>query len=81
MVADWQASLPADNRLTETTALGRSHQITVSPPHAKTGDRASARAVHDYATDLFFGEIQPETLVAFRDDSPFLAAYNYAIRG
>jgi hypothetical protein len=36
-----------------------------------------ARGVHDYVTDLLFNEIRPETLVAFRDDPAFLAAYNF----
>jgi hypothetical protein len=41
----------------------------------------SPRRVDDYMADLLFNEIQPETLLAFRDDPGFLAAYHYPYRG
>lgn len=46
-------------------------QRSITPNHT------AARGVHDYVTDLLFNQIQPETLVAFRDDPAFLAAYHY----
>jgi len=46
-------------------------QASISPNHT------DARGVHDYVADLLFNDIQPETLVAFRDDPAFLAAYHY----
>ena len=49
-------------------------QTSISPNHT------AARGVHDYITDLLFSEIQPGTLVAFRDDPDFLAAYHYPSR-
>lgn len=49
-------------------------RASISPNHN------IARGVHDYVTDLLFNEIQPETLVAFRGDPAFLAAYHYPDR-
>lgn len=40
-------------------------------------DHPAARGVHDYVTDLLFNEIQPQTVIAFRDDPAFLAAYSF----
>lgn len=40
-------------------------------------DPGAARGVHDYVTDLLFNQIQPETLIAFRRDPAFLAAYHF----
>lgn len=40
-------------------------------------NHTSARGVQDYVTDLLFNEIHTETLVAFRDDAAFVAAYNF----
>lgn len=45
-----------------------------------TPNHAVGRGVDDYVTDLLFNEIQPETLVAFRGDPAFLAAYNFPSR-
>jgi hypothetical protein len=45
-----------------------------------TPNHTAARGVHDYVTDLLFNEIRPETVVAFRDDPAFLAAYNFPSR-
>ena len=42
-----------------------------------SSNHTSARGVEDYVADLLFSQIQPETLVAFRDDSDFLRAYHY----
>jgi hypothetical protein len=39
--------------------------------------QADARGVDDYVADLLFNEIQPQTVIAFRDDPAFLAAYHY----
>jgi hypothetical protein len=49
-------------------------QRSIAPNHT------AARGVHDYVTDLLFNEIQPETLVAFRGDPAFLAAYDFPDR-
>ncbi len=46
-------------------------QVGISPNHS------AARGVDDYVADLLFNGIQPETLVAFRDDRDFLVAYHY----
>lgn len=52
-----------------------------SDPRVQSGsvspDHSAARGVHDYVTDLLFNQIQPETLVAFRGDPAFLAAYHF----
>jgi hypothetical protein len=45
-----------------------------------TPNHIVARGVHDYVADLLFNEIQPETLVAFRADPNFVAAYNFPFR-
>lgn len=37
----------------------------------------TARGLHDYVADLLFNQIQPETLVAFRGDPAFLAAWHF----
>lgn len=42
-----------------------------------SANHTAARGVADYVTDLLFSEIQPETVIAFRDDPAFLAAYDY----
>jgi len=49
-------------------------------PRVQTGiapNHTFARGIHDYVTDVLFNEIEPETLVAFRDDPAFLAAYRF----
>jgi len=38
---------------------------------------ADPRGVDDYVADLLFNEIQPQTVIAFRDDPAFLAAYQF----
>lgn len=38
---------------------------------------AESTGVHDYVSDLLFNQIQPETLIAFREDPAFLAAYHF----
>ncbi|HYH06980.1 MAG TPA: hypothetical protein VEK11_07955 [Thermoanaerobaculia bacterium] len=50
-------------------------QRSLSPNHS------SARGVQDYVTDLLYNEIQPETVIAFRDDPAFLAAYDFPGNG
>ena len=47
---------------------------------ATSPNHTVARGVHDYVADLLFNAIQPETLVAFRGDPAFLAAYHYPSR-
>jgi hypothetical protein len=46
------------------------HQAAAESPGA-------ARGVHDYVSDLLFNQIQPETVIAFRGDPAFLAAYHF----
>jgi hypothetical protein len=46
-------------------------QRSLSPNHT------AARGIHDYVTDLLFNAIEPQTVVVFRNDPDFLAAYNY----
>lgn len=45
-----------------------------------TPNHTAARGVDDFVADLLFNEIRPETLVAFRGDPAFLAAYNFPSR-
>ncbi len=45
--------------------------------HSIAPNHTTARGIHDYVADLLFSEIQPQTVIAFRDDPAFLAAYHY----
>ena len=38
---------------------------------------ADPRGVDDYVADLLFNEIEPQTVLALRDDPAFLAAYHF----
>ena len=49
-------------------------QRSISPNHTV------ARGVHDYVGDVLFNAIEPQTVVVFRDDPAFLAAYNFPSR-
>lgn len=49
-------------------------QRSISPNHT------AARGINDYIADVLFADIRPETLIVFRGDPAFLAAYNYPSR-
>ena len=45
--------------------------LTPNPLHA--------RGIDDYIGDVLYGEIQPETVAAFREDSAFVRAFHYPV--
>lgn len=84
--------VPADFHLTRVTwslpiflvramdhQAARAWQTDPRTRSAVVPDPFHSRPTEDYIADVLYGEIQPETVTAFRDDSAFMRALLYPV--